>query len=333
MALTRITPGLVFLGVGEGRCDHQHLVPARAVGVGESLHRPSHAADMGQIGVGHHQDLHSDGPRDSGQPGLALTGDDRRQAGETHLHRRRRAAPVAGPGHGDLLSLGADLDLDRPPGGRGRTEAQRRGGGQPLRRQAGGQDQPPLLLAHEHVAQHHDPLGRRPDVMAVAHAAATGARVDRLRTTGRSAMRSRPPAVRSRRTADRPRAAAPAPRAASDRRCSRNGSCPGRTPLRRSAGPSDRLRGRPPAGRRARPGRADSWRRSSRSRPRPAVGRVPPASPADRAAGRRRAGWRSIARRKSSAPAAKVSAWSVSPQDRVSAAAALSPATPKKSSQ
>ena len=51
------------------------------------------------------------------------------------------------------------------------------------------------FLAHEAVADHQHPLGGGPDVMAVAHAAAAGARMDRLRPL--PGRRSRGPATAS----------------------------------------------------------------------------------------------------------------------------------------
>ena len=51
---------------------------------------------------------------------------------------------------------------------------------EPFGEQAGADDQPVAFLADEAVADHHHPLGRGPAVLAVAHAAAAGLRMDGL---------------------------------------------------------------------------------------------------------------------------------------------------------
>ena len=82
---------------------------------------------------------------------------------------------------GAVAGLRRDAQRHRAEGGRRRAESDRRVLLEPARGNARAQDEALAFLAHETVADHQDPLGGGPDVLAVAHAAAAGARMDRLR--------------------------------------------------------------------------------------------------------------------------------------------------------
>ena len=169
----------------ELRRHHQHPVPQPAEGPGEALDAPRHAAHVGQVGVGHLDDVHgtltgspagASGARSGPGPGSNLAA--QRPVTEPSPVTAGRASSGRDPGSrtstgggsprhcpvqatSDPVAPGRQPDDHRPPGGRRRAEGEL-ARVQPLGQHAGGEDSRSALLPHEGVAHRERPTRRPP---------------------------------------------------------------------------------------------------------------------------------------------------------------------------
>ncbi len=185
IAATRSTTASALLrhAARQLRGHDKDLVAHAAVFVDERAHGAGHPADVREVRVGHHADFHAEEGRMEFGAGVARGNGKRLRAGHAELERGARGRrPTAASSCTSTPCVPPEKRTPTGPWGVSvRVSAVALPPENHSRCETGAEDEALAFLAHVEIADEQQPLGRGPDMLAVAHATAVGARVDRLR--------------------------------------------------------------------------------------------------------------------------------------------------------